>query len=182
MSTDINQVILVGRLTRDAELKYTNSGTAVSNLSVACNEAMKQQDGTWQNQGHFFDVTLWGKQAEGLQQYLTKGRQIAIQGRLKQQSWTDQQTGQNRSKVVINAQSLELLAAPPNQQGSNQGYNGYQNQAPQQPYSQGYSQNPPRQTPQQQNLNGFSQPPGFDPPAGPQGFPGPEQFDDDIPF
>ena len=182
MSTDINQVILVGRLTRDAELKYTNSGTPVSNISIACNESMKQQDGSWSDKGHFFDVTLWGKQAEGLQQYLTKGRQVAIQGRLKQQSWTDQQTGQNRSKVVINAQSLELLAATSNPQGSNQGYNGYQNQASQQPYSQGYPQNPPRQTPQQQNFNGFSQPSGFDPPAGPQGFPGPEQFDDDIPF
>ena len=186
MSADINQVILVGRLTRDAELKYTNSGTAVSNLSIACKESMKQQDGSWQDQGHFFDLSLWGKQAEGLQQYLTKGRQIAVQGRLKQQSWTDQQTGQNRSKVVINVQSLELLAAPANSQNNHQVNNGYPSQAPQQ-YPQGYPQTPPPQQappppPQQQNFNGFSQPPAFDPPAGPQGFPGPEQFNDDIPF
>ena len=182
MSTDINQVIMVGRLTRDAELKYTNNGTAVSNLSIACNESIKQQDGSWNEQGHFFDVTLWGKQAEGLRQYLTKGRQVAIQGRLKQQTWTDQQTGQNRSKVVINVQSLELLAAPSNSPQNQQANNGYQNQALQ--FHQGYPPvPPPRPNPQQQNFNGFGQgQPGFDPPAGPQGFPGPEQFNDDIPF
>lgn len=172
MSTDINQVILVGRLTRDAELKYTNTGTPVSNLSIACNEAVKQQDGSWSDQGHFFDLTLWGKQAESVNQYLTKGRQVAIQGRLKQQSWTDQQTGQNRSKVVINVQNLELLAVPNNDHG------GSQNQ-PQQ-----YSQpRPPQQVPQQQGFGGFNQgPAGFDPPAGPEGIQGPEFFNDDIPF
>lgn len=171
MSTDINTVTIVGRLTRDSELRYTNNGTAVANLSIACNEAVKQQDGSWSDQGHFFDLTLWGKQAESVNQYLTKGRQVAIQGRLKQQTWTDQQTGQNRSKVIINVQNLELLAVP------NNDHRGNQNQ-PQQ-YSQPRQ---PQRPPQQNGFDGFSQPTGFDPPAGPQGFPGPEQFQDDIPF
>lgn len=169
MSTDINQVVLVGRLTRDAELRYTNSGTAVASLSIACNEAVKQNDGSWQEQGHFFDCTLWGKQAESVNQYLTKGRQIAITGRLKQDTWTDQQSGQNRSKVVVNVQSLELLATP---QGD-----GSQNQAPQRPqgpqdrsYQQNRQQYPSRQQePTQRDM--------YDEPV-----PGPESFEDDIPF
>jgi single-strand DNA-binding protein len=198
MSTDINQVVLVGRLTREAELKYTNSGTAVSNFSIACNEAVKQQDGSWQEQGHFFDLTMWGKQAESLQQYLTKGRQVAVTGRLKQQTWTDQTSGQNRSKVVVNVQNLELLAAPGNAQGGNSsgssGYNdgGYPDVPPNrvqgasgQPYPQNGapSYRQPSRPPAQGNLYAPQQS-AFDPPAGPKGydFPGPEQFQDDIPF
>jgi single-strand DNA-binding protein len=167
MSTDINQVVLVGRLTRDAELRYTNSGTPVASLSIACNEAVKQQDGSWQEQGHFFDCTLWGKQAESVNQYLTKGRQVAITGRLRQEQWTDQQSGQNRSKVVINVQNIELLASPQGEQNQAQ-------QRPQVPQNQGYGQSapqyPPRaQAPVQRDM--YAEP-----------LPGPESFNDDIPF
>lgn len=181
MSTDINQVVLVGRLTRDAELRYTNSGTAVASLSIACNEAIKQNDGSWQEQGHFFDCTLWGKQAESVNQYLTKGRQVAITGRLKQDTWTDQQSGQNRSKVVINVQNLELLASPQGEGNQNQaqgwarGPYDQASQRPQAPQSQGYGQSapqyPPRtQAPVQRDM--YAEP-----------LPGPEQFiDDGIPF
>lgn len=179
MSTDINQVVLVGRLTRDAELRYTNSGTAVASLSIACNEAVKQNDGSWQEQGHFFDCTLWGKQAESVNQYLTKGRQVAITGRLKQDTWTDQQSGQNRSKVIINVQNLELLATPQGEQSQAQGWaRGPYDQAPQRPqapqaqsYQQSAPQYPPRaQAPVQRDM--------YDEPI-----PGPEQFiDDGIPF
>lgn len=178
MSTDINQVVLVGRLTRDAELRYTNSGTPVASLSIACNEAVKQQDGSWQEQGHFFDCTLWGKQAESVNQYLTKGRQIAITGRLKQDTWVDQQSGQNRSKVVINVSNLELLASPQGEQSQAQGWaRGPYDQAPQRPqapqaqsYGQSAPQYPPRaQAPVQRDM--YAEP-----------LPGPESFNDDIPF
>jgi len=103
---DTNCVVLVGRLTRDAELKTTSSGFAVSNFSIAVNYRKKQGDG-WEDVANFFDITLFGKQAETLHQYLVKGKQVAISGELRQDHW--QQDGQNRSKVVINANSVQLL-------------------------------------------------------------------------
>jgi len=167
MSSDINNVFLVGRLTRDAELKYTNSGTPVSNFSIAVNESMKQQDGSYADNANFFEAQYWGKPAEGLNSYLTKGRQIALQGKLKQQTWVDNATGQNRSKVVITVFTIQLLANPNNQSSGN-----YQNQ---------YSSSPPPVPPRQQQFDNFGNSVnGFDPPS--KGFPGPEHFDDDIPF
>lgn len=169
MSQDLNKVMIIGRLTRDMELKYLNSGTAIGHLSIACNDTMKGDDGQYTDKAHFFEVTLWGRTAESLQQYLTKGRQIAVDGRLRQETWTDQQSGQNRSKVTINALRIQLLAEPKNSQ---QG--GYQ--AP--PQNTGYQQVP-------QN-NGYQQNYRQGPPAPPQqqngGYPGPESFQDDIPF
>jgi len=104
---DLNSVVLIGRLTRDAELKTTSSGFAVSNFSIAVNYRKKQGDG-WEDVANFFDVTLFGKQAETLHQYLVKGKQVAISGELRQDRWV-QDDGQNRSKVVINANSVQLL-------------------------------------------------------------------------
>jgi single-strand DNA-binding protein len=103
---DINHVVLVGRLTRDAELKYTNNGTALSKFSLAVNRSIKRGD-QWTDEVSFFDCTLWGKQAEAVSQYLTKGKQVAIDGELRQNRW--EQDGQNRSKVEINANNLQLL-------------------------------------------------------------------------
>jgi single-strand DNA-binding protein len=106
MASDINNVTLVGRLTRDAELRYTNTGTPVSRLSVAVNRSIKF-DGQWTTEASFFDVVLWGKQAESLNQYLLKGKQIGVQGELRQNRW--EQDGQNRSKVEIVANKIQLI-------------------------------------------------------------------------
>lgn len=103
---DLNSVVLIGRLTRDSELKYTNGGTAVSKFAIACNKRRKDGD-QWNDEASFFDIVLWGKSAEGLNQYLTKGKQVAIEGELNQNRWT--QDGQNRSKVEIIARSVQLL-------------------------------------------------------------------------
>src|SRR5512138_2486102 len=103
--TDLNIVLIIGRLTRDAELKYTQGGTAVSKFGVACNKRRKDGD-QWKDEASFFDVVLWGKSAEGLNQYLTKGKQVAIEGELNQNRWT--QDGQNRSKVEIVARAVQL--------------------------------------------------------------------------
>ncbi len=168
MSNDINTVTLVGRLTRDAELKYTNAGTAVSNFSMAVNESIKQKDGSYADTTNFFEIQYWGKPAEGVNPYLTRGRQIAIQGKLKHQTWVDNTTGQNRSKVVITAFSIQLLASPAGQ-----------NQQPTSNQQSQYSTPPP--SPQQQQFEGFrNNIDAFDPPV--KGFPGPESFQDDIPF
>jgi len=104
--SDINQVVLVGRLTRDAELRYTNSGTAVGKMSLAVNRRRRSDSGS-NEETSFFDVVLWGKTAESLNQYLQKGKQIAIQGELRQSRW--EQDGQSRSRVEVHAINVQLL-------------------------------------------------------------------------
>jgi single-strand DNA-binding protein len=106
MAADINVVMLVGRLTRDAELKYTNTGFPIGKFSLAVNRRRKSGD-EWIEEGHFFDVSLLGKRAEALSQYLTKGTQVAIQGELRQNKW--EKDGQPRSKVEITANDIQLL-------------------------------------------------------------------------
>jgi len=103
---DVNHVILLGRLTRDAELKYTAGGQAVCKFSVAVNRRKKNGD-QWEDEANFFDIVLWGKQGETLNQYLKKGKMVAVDGELRQDRW--QQDGQNRSKVEIVASFLQLL-------------------------------------------------------------------------
>ena len=110
---DINQVILIGRLTRDVELKYTNSGFAIANLSLAVNRRVKRDD-TWQDEGNFFNCVLIGKRAEALAQYLVKGKQIGIQGELRQNRW--EQDGQPRSRVEIFINDIQLLGGRSSEQ------------------------------------------------------------------
>jgi single-strand DNA-binding protein len=103
---DINHVVVVGRLTRDAELKYTNTGTAICKVSVAVNRRRKV-DEQWTEEANFFDVTIWGKMGEAIAQYLVKGKQIGVEGELRQSKW--EQDGQTRSKVEIVANNVQLL-------------------------------------------------------------------------
>jgi single-strand DNA-binding protein len=103
---DINHVVLIGRLTRDAELKYTANGQAVCKFSIAVNRRKKSGD-QWVDEANFFDVVLWGRQGEALNQYLTKGSRIGVDGELRQNRW--EQDGQSRSKVEIVAANIQLL-------------------------------------------------------------------------
>ncbi|MDR0450580.1 MAG: single-stranded DNA-binding protein [Treponema sp.] len=103
---DLNHVVLIGRLTRDAELKYTASGQAVCKFSIAVNRRRKNGD-QWEDEANFFDIVLWGRQGESLNQYLVKGKMIGIEGELRQDRW--QQDGQNRSRVEIVANNIQLL-------------------------------------------------------------------------
>ena len=105
---DINHVVLVGRLTRDAELRYTNSGNAVANISLAIN-TRRRRDDQWVDEAHFFDAVVWGKTAESLSPYLTKGKQIGLEGELRQNRW--EQDGQRRSKVEIFTRNIQLLGS-----------------------------------------------------------------------
>jgi single-strand DNA-binding protein len=105
--TDINRVVLVGRLTRDAELKYTKGGAAVCEFAIAVNTPKKKGE-EWVDEPSFFDVTVFGRQGEVINQYMAKGKQVGVDGRLEQQRWQNQE-GQNRSRVVIIAQSVQLL-------------------------------------------------------------------------
>ena len=103
--TDINTVVLVGRLTRDAELKYTKGGTAVLSFSIAVNKSKKEGD-QWKDEGHFFDCSMFGKRAESLNQYLTKGMQIAISGSLEQQRWESKDGPRSKVSVVVDELSM----------------------------------------------------------------------------
>lgn len=103
---DINRVTLIGRLTKDSDLKYTQGGLAISNFSIAVNRRRKSGD-QWIDEVSYFDINLYGKPAESLKQYLTKGKQIAVDGELRQDRW--EKDGQNHSRVVIVANNVQLL-------------------------------------------------------------------------
>lgn len=106
MATDINTVAVAGRLVRDADLKYTNSGTAICEFSIANNYSIKRGD-QWEEAVNYFDCTLFGRRAEALHKHLAKGKQVAVSGELQQQRWeTD---GQKRSRVKIMVRNLQLL-------------------------------------------------------------------------
>jgi single-strand DNA-binding protein len=102
---DINNLTIVGRLTKDEELSYTTAGVAVGKFSIACNR-LKDKDGTVPVD--FFDVVCFGKQAENLKPYLVKGKQVAIQGRIQQERWQGKD-GNNYSKVSIIAENVQLI-------------------------------------------------------------------------
>ena len=106
---DINHVVLVGRLTRDAELKYTNSGLQICKFSLAINRRRKNGD-QWVDEANFFDCTMMGRSAEAIHRYLVKGKQIGVDGELRQNRW--EQDGQPRSKVEIFANNVQLLGGP----------------------------------------------------------------------
>jgi len=118
---DINRVVLVGRLTRDAELKYTATGQAVCKFSVAVNRRRKNGD-QWEEEASYFDVVVWGRSGESLNQYLLKGKAVGIDGELRQDRW--QQDGQNRSKVEIVASNIQLLSGGGGGQGGSGGGGG----------------------------------------------------------
>lgn len=122
--SDLAVAVIVGRLTRDAELKYTNSGQAVCHFSVATGSRRKKGD-QWVEESSFWDVDLWGKQGESINQYLTKGKLVAVEGSMRQDKW--EQDGQTRSKIQITANSVQLLGSAGGQGGqSGQGGSSYE--------------------------------------------------------
>jgi single-strand DNA-binding protein len=149
-----NRVILVGNLTRDVEVKYLQSGTAVTDIGIAVNDRRKNQQGDWIEETTFVDITLWARQAEVAGEYLSKGSPVLIEGRLKLDQWeTD---GKKQSKLRVVGERMQMLGG--------RGGGGGGGRAPQRDESE------------------YSQPSGdnYGPPssAGPSGGGG----DDDIPF
>lgn len=107
MARSLNQVILMGNLTRDPELRQTPSGQQVCSFSLALNRSYKDQNGEWQEATDFIDVVAWGPLGERVAQYLSKGRRALVQGRLQSRSW--EQEGQKRSKVEVLASDVTFL-------------------------------------------------------------------------
>jgi single-strand DNA-binding protein len=110
MPADLNTVCLVGRLTRDPELRYTASGEAVCALRLAVSTRTRA-DETWEDRPNFFDVSVWGKGGEAAAEHLTKGRRIGVAGRLAWREWTTDD-GARREAVQIVASSVQYLDAP----------------------------------------------------------------------
>lgn len=106
MAGDLNTVALVGRVTKDSELRNSSSGIPLCNFSVAVNRRVKKGD-QWSDEASFFDLTLWDKQAESLNKYLVKGTQVAVQGELRQDRW--EKDGQKQSKIQVFVSSIQLL-------------------------------------------------------------------------
>lgn len=105
-----NRVVLIGNLCRDVELKYTQSGMAVTEIGLAVNDKRKNAAGEWVEEVTFVDVVLWARTAEVAAEYLHKGAQTLVEGRLKQENWTTQD-GQKRSKLKVVADKLVLLGS-----------------------------------------------------------------------
>ena len=163
---DVNHVVLIGRLTKDAELKYTSGGFPVSSFSIAINRRRKNGE-QWEDEVHYFDVTLFGKTAESLKPYLLKGKQIAVDGELRQDRW--EKDGQSRSKTYIAANNVQLLGGNTQQQGGQQAQ--YQ-----QPQANNYPPKQQYQQPPQRNIGTTSGYSDYSDYSGQMG------FTEDIPF
>src|SRR4051794_561127 len=110
---DLNKVFLMGRLTFDPELRYTPSGSAVTDLRMATSRTWTSKDGDRKEETLFIDVTVWDRQAENCCQYLRKGSGVHVEGALKMDTWDDKTTGEKRSKIRVSAERVQFLARRP---------------------------------------------------------------------
>jgi single-strand DNA-binding protein len=151
-----NRVILMGNLTRDPELRYLQSGMAVTDIGLAVNDRKKTPNGEWVDDPVFVDITLWGRTAEVVSEYCSKGKPLFVEGRLKLDTWESE--GQKKSKLKVTGDRIQLLGTK--EGGSSAGEGGYRQAAPRQ---------------QQQSQGGYQGGGGYDsydPPSP----------DDDVPF
>jgi single-strand DNA-binding protein len=109
-ASNINVVVITGNLTRDPELRSTPGGTSVCKLRVAVNSRRKDQSGQWVDKPNYFDVTVWGAQGENCATYLSKGRPVAVEGRLDWREWEDKEGGKRQSVEII-ANSVQFLGS-----------------------------------------------------------------------
>jgi single-strand DNA-binding protein len=128
-ATNINRVIVTGNLTRDPELRSTPGGTAVCKLRIAVNSSRKNSSGEWEDKPNYFDVTVWGAQGENCATYLSKGRPVAIDGRLDWREW-EAQDGSKRQAVEIIANSVQFLGSRDGSGGGNGNANTTQSDIP----------------------------------------------------
>ena len=142
-----NKIILVGNLTRDIELRYTQSGTAIASTGIATSRKYKAQDGTQKEEVMFIDLTFFGKTGEIANQYLHKGSKVLVDGILKLDQWEDKNGGGKRSKHSVTVSEMKMLGSKNDTQTNQPPQQGYQQQQYQQPQQQ-YQQ--PQQQPNQQ--------------------------------
>lgn len=131
MANDLNVIIVIGRLTRDPEIKYTASGTPVANISIANNKVFTS-NGQKTEQVNYFDISVFGNSAINCGKYLKKGSVISVTGELKQDRWQDSQTGQTKSRIRINANNVQFLSSKQEAPGVPQQPQQQKNNIPQQ--------------------------------------------------
>ena len=117
----VNKVILVGRLGKDPETRYTGAGQAVCNFSLATDESFKDKNGERQKRTEWHKIVIWAKQAEIAQQYLKKGAQIYLEGRIQSREWTDKE-GQKRTSYEIVATNFRMLGSRSDSMGAGAGH------------------------------------------------------------
>ena len=186
---NFNKVFLMGNLTRDPEIRYTQSGTAVAKLGLAVNRTFRRQDGQQQEDTCFVDITAWARQAEVIAEYCSKGQPLFIEGRLQLDQWEDKNGGGRRSKLSVVMESFQFMGGRRDQAGGPPAGPPPQHSSPpsQQPPSQQppSQQPPPQQPPPQRAPNAqYTSPPSSDSPP-PEGPPPSDDFDiedDKIPF
>jgi len=162
--------MLIGNVTRDAEIKYTPKGSAVTDLGIAINRVFTPEGGDRREETTFVDVTLWGRQAEIAGEYCKKGRSIYVEGRLQLDSWEDKASGQKRTKLRVVGENFQLLGPRPGGAGGQGGGDEEYSERPP------YAGSPQRQTPPASNQGGG----GFS--SGRSTAQQPPIEDDDIPF
>ncbi len=121
----LNKVMIIGNLGKDPEMRYTASGSAVTSFSVAVSRKFKSSDGEQQEETEWFSVSCWDKLAEIANQYLSKGKPVFIEGRLRTRSWDDQQTGEKKYRTELIASQMQMLG----QRGDSFGDEGPSRQA-----------------------------------------------------
>jgi single-strand DNA-binding protein len=107
-----NKVLLMGNLTRDPEVRYTPKGTAIAAIGLAVNRRWTTESGEQKEEVTFVDIEVWGRQAETVGQYLSKGKPIFVEGRLKLDSWEDKESGQKKSKMKVVCERFQFIGAP----------------------------------------------------------------------
>lgn len=137
---NVNKAIVIGRLTRDPEVRTTPSGQTVTNFSVATSSKWKGQDGQMNEKTEFHNVVAWGKRGEVIGQYMTKGQEIYVEGRLETRSWDDKDSGKKMYRTEINLENFEFGAKAGAGNGSSQN-NFQQNQNNTQPAPQNNQNN-----------------------------------------
>ena len=172
-----NKVILMGNLTRDPQLKYLPSQTAVAEFGLACNRKFRTQSGEDREEVTFVDCTAFAKQAELINQYFTKGKPIFIEGRLKYDSWDDKQGGGKRSKITVVIENFQFIGGRDGGGGGGGGGGGMSHDEG----GSDHDQRPQRQAPPRGAAPARSAPRA--PAAQEPPFSEDQQFkDDDIPF
>lgn len=183
---ELNRVLLVGRLTRDPETRYTTSGTAVASFAIAVN----RRRGRDQEEVAYIDCEAWERQAEFVQQWFQKGKAILVEGRLKQDRWEDKTSGQSRSKLIVVCERASFVGGREEGGGGAGGggedaYEGEGGGAPREPRGGGYSSQQPRRGAPPSGggaTRGGGERGGRPAPPPPPGPAGDMPTDDDLPF
>ncbi|MBA3650562.1 MAG: single-stranded DNA-binding protein [Chthoniobacterales bacterium] len=148
---NLNKVLLMGNLTRDPEVRYTPKGTAVAELGIAVNRVYSGENGEKREEVTFVDVTVWGRTAENVGEYLKKGRPVFVEGRLQLDSWEDKQSGQKRNKLKVVADNVQFLGSRGGAGGAGGAGGGEPNEGEEAPRSRpsdgGHSSAPPKGAP-----------------------------------